>query len=41
MRPLNENKLEYVKNICHDKKNDLFDIYNECINTINDLLHTM
>ncbi len=41
MRPLNDNQLEYVKNLCDDKKNELFDIYNQCIDTINDLLHTM
>jgi hypothetical protein len=41
MRALNENKLEYIKNICDDKKNELFDIFNDCIVTINDVLNTM
>jgi hypothetical protein len=41
MRSLNENKLEYIKNLCHDKKNELFDIFNDCIVTINDVLNTI
>lgn len=41
MRTLNDCQLEHVKNLCHDKKNELFDIFNECMVTINDVLSRM
>jgi hypothetical protein len=37
-RPLNKYQLEYIKNLDHDQKNELFDIYNECINTISSFI---
>lgn len=41
MRTLNKHQLEYIKNLCDDKKNELFDIFNDCIVTINDVLNTI
>lgn len=35
-RPLNQYKLDYIKDLSHENKNELFNIYNECIKTIID-----
>jgi hypothetical protein len=37
-RPLNKYQLEYVKNLNHKQKNELFDIYNNCIEILNEIL---
>lgn len=36
MRILNTRQIEFVKNLTHDEKNELFDIMNSCLITIND-----
>lgn len=36
MRILNARQIEFVKNLTHDEKNELFDIMNSCLITIND-----
>lgn len=41
MRTLNKHQLEYIKTLYDDKKNELFDIFNSCIVTINNVLNTM
>ena len=37
-RVLNKYQLEYIKQLSHEHKNELFDIFNLCINTFNTLL---
>ena len=37
-RKLNKYQLKYIKELSHEYKDELFDIYNECIHTINDIL---
>lgn len=38
LRPLNKYQLEYIKQLSHENKNELFDIFNSCIKSINTLL---
>ena len=38
-RILNEYQLEYIKNLSHECKNELFDIYNKCTNLYNDIIN--
>lgn len=38
LRILNKYQMEYIKGLSHEYKNELFDIFNECIATINDIL---
>lgn len=37
-RPLNEYQLEYIKQLSHERKNELFDVFNLCIKTIESIL---
>jgi hypothetical protein len=37
-RPLNFYQLEYIKSIPNEEKNKLFDIFNDCIKTLNELI---
>lgn len=42
MRPLNIQQMEYITTqISDDKKNELFDIFNQCLTTINDVFNTL
>jgi len=40
-RPLSERELEYIKNLDHENKNKLFDIYNDMINSIQSVLNNL
>jgi hypothetical protein len=37
-KSLNKYQLEYIKQLSHEQKNELFDIFNVCIDTLNKLL---
>lgn len=37
-RILNSYQMEYIKNLSHEQKNELFDLFNSCLDTINSLL---
>ena len=37
-RTLNRYQMEYIKQLSHEHKNELFDIFNLCINTFNAIL---
>jgi hypothetical protein len=37
-RVLNEYQLKYIKELSHECKNELFDIYNRCIKMYNDVI---
>jgi hypothetical protein len=37
-RTLNSYQLEYIKKLSHEQKNELFDLFNSCMDTINKLL---
>lgn len=36
--PLNKYQMDYIKNLPHEKKNELFDIYNQCVNLFNETM---
>ena len=36
LRPLNEYQLKYIKDLSHEYKNELFDIFNDCVKVFND-----
>jgi len=36
-RIMNEYQLKYIKELSHEYKNELFDIYNNCLKLMNDL----
>lgn len=38
LRHLNEYQIKYIKELSHEYKNELFDIYNECIKSFNDII---
>jgi hypothetical protein len=38
MRTLNKYQIDYIKNLSSDQKNELIEIFNQCLYTINDLL---
>jgi len=38
IRPLNKYQLEYIKELSDEKKNELIDIFNDCIKTFSDYL---
>ena len=38
-RPLNTYQLEYIKKLSHEEKNELFDIFNICITTMQTLIN--
>jgi hypothetical protein len=38
MRTLNKYQIDYIKNLSSDQKNELIEIFNHCLYTINDLL---
>jgi hypothetical protein len=37
-RKLNNYQMEYIKNLTDDEKNELFNIYNDCIGLVNDIV---
>jgi hypothetical protein len=37
-RSLNKHQLEYIKKLSHKDKNEIFDIFNDCIISLNDIL---
>jgi hypothetical protein len=37
-RILNEYQMKYIKELSHEYKNELFDIFNECLKLFNDLM---
>jgi hypothetical protein len=39
LRILNETELDYIKNLDHDQKNELFMIFNECVKFINEYVN--
>ena len=38
-RNLNSYQMEFVKNLNDEKKNELFDIYNECMHSLNEVMN--
>jgi hypothetical protein len=38
LRPLNKYQINYIKNLSHEEKNDLFDIFNECVRIFNETM---
>ena len=38
LRPLNKYQLEFVKNLSHEQKNELLEIFNSCLETVSGLL---
>lgn len=38
MRPLNGYQLEYIKQLSHEQKNELLELFNACISTVSELL---
>lgn len=38
MRILNNYQMEYMKQLSHDEKNELFELFIKCLRTINDIL---
>jgi hypothetical protein len=40
-RVLNKHKLQYIKNLPNDCKDELFDIFNDCLVFINEVISTI
>jgi hypothetical protein len=38
LTPLNKYQINYIKNLSHEEKNDLFDIFNECVRIFNETM---
>ena len=38
IRIMNERQMKYIKTLPHDTKNELFEIYNDCIRSFNDIM---
>lgn len=40
MRVLNNYQMEYIKQLSHNEKNELFELFNQCLVTVNDIVLT-
>ena len=38
LKVLNELQMQFIKTLSHESKNELFEIYNECIRLFNELM---
>lgn len=38
-RKLNEYQMDYIKNLNHDSKNELLELYNECMKILHDIMN--
>jgi hypothetical protein len=38
LRPLNQYQLDYIKQLSHESKNELFELFNECLKNLNEII---